>query len=105
MSESTFLIVNVEELEFLVDRWVLGNTEEDLRVLSAGEFTEIGKSKLAGCNLLLKLVTGDFSGRRSDSLENPVDNIVFSSTTSVFGLNSFAIKMELKICGIINIFT
>ena len=46
MGSCALLISSVIELEFLVNRWVLGNTEEDFRVLSGGEISEVSEGEL-----------------------------------------------------------
>lgn len=84
MGSSAFLVVNVEELELFTDGGVLGDLKEDFLVFSGLNITEVGNGELSVSDLSLKVFAGDFSGGGSNSLENPVDNIVLNSTTGVF---------------------
>lgn len=93
------------EVELLVDGRVLGNSEEGFGVLSFGKITKIDESELVILNLVLKDVASNLIRGRTNSLEDPVNDITFGSATSVFGLNSLTIYGILKICGIIKIFT
>ena len=46
MGSCALLIGSVIELEFLVNSWVLGNSEEDFSVISGGEISEVGEGEL-----------------------------------------------------------
>lgn len=60
---------------------VLGNIKEDFSVFSSFNITEIGNCELGILNLGLKVGAGKFGGGGTDSLEDPVDNIILSSAT------------------------
>ena len=76
----------MEELILLRDSGVLGNIKEDLSVLSANSLTEVGNCELGSINLLLELGAGDLRRRRTNLLEDPVNNIVLSAATGVLDL-------------------
>lgn len=61
-------------------------------VEGVGEVTEVGEHELALGNLLLEGSAGDLGGRRTGLLENPRDNGVLGSATTVLSLLAVTIE-------------
>jgi len=84
----------VEELILLSNSGVLGNIKEDFSVLTVSSFTEVSNSELGGISLFLELSAGHLIRGRTNLLENPVNNVILSSATSVLSLLAFLEEEE-----------
>jgi len=69
---------------------MLTNFLVNLVILLDVLLTEVSNNELSFFNFLLKFITGDFSGRGTNSLEDPADNFRFGSTSIIFLLLSFS---------------
>ena len=91
---SAALIVDVEELELLRDSTVLGNLEEDL-VLLGRSITDVGDGEFGCISLLSKSSAGSLRRGRTNSLENPVDNVILGSAAVVLALLAIPTMLRL----------
>jgi hypothetical protein len=91
---SAALIVYVEELELLRDSTVLGNLEEDL-VLLGRSITDVSDGEFGGISLLSESSAGSLGRGRTNSLENPVDNVVLGSAAVVLALLAIPTMLRL----------
>lgn len=88
-SASSVIGVDKDNLIFNISNWVVSSGEEGIRLIS-----EVGKNKLGVINLLLKTSAVDSGAWGSTLLENPGNDGILGSTTSV--LSRFAILEELE---------